>query len=179
MLARHPGAHLPQIVIEVTDSPTLAYRGSLFFDLAATLRARLTFAIAEDLAPRGIVALAVTPGYLRSEQTLDRFGVEESNWRDAVTKDPNFAASETPWLVGRAVAALAADPAAARFAGGIYGSWELAVEYGLRDRDGEQPDFGRQMAKSDVFTSSRRSRATWQVSRETLTKYQTRTEARS
>ena len=179
MLTRNPEQQTPRLVIEVTDSPTLAYRSSLFFDLAATLRARLTFGIAEELAPHGIVALAVTPGYLRSELTLAGFGVDESNWRDAVAKDPNFAVSETPLLLGRAVAALAADADASRFAGGVYGSWELAVEYGLRDQDGRQPDFGRHMATSPGFTPLRRCRAAWQITRDTPSTYQTLQEARS
>ncbi len=131
------------LIIEVTDGPALYYRTSLFFDLAATLRARLAYAVAEELAPHGITTVAVTPGYLRSELTLDGFGVTEANWRDAAEKDPNFLKSETPFFLGRGVAALAADPDARRFAGGLYGSWALAQEYGITDVDGTRPDFGR------------------------------------
>jgi NAD(P)-dependent dehydrogenase (short-subunit alcohol dehydrogenase family) len=169
----------PRIVVEVTDSAALTYRTSLFFDLAATLRARLAFAIAEELAPHRVTALGVTPGYLRSEVTLDRFGVRESNWRDAVTQDPNFAASETPFLLGRGVAALAADPDVSRLAGGVYGSWELAAEYDIRDVDGTQPDFGRHAATNPGFAPTRRSRAAWHVTRDTSLKYQSTQEARS
>jgi NAD(P)-dependent dehydrogenase (short-subunit alcohol dehydrogenase family) len=169
----------PRLVVEVTDSPALSYRTSLFFDLAAVLRARLTYAIAEELAPQGITALAVTPGYLRSEVTLDRFGVSESNWRQAVARDPNFEASETPCLLGRGVAALAADPNVSRLAGGVYGSWELATEYGLRDLDGTQPDFGRHLSTKPAFAPVRRSSAAWLITRETPTKYQSTQEARS
>jgi NAD(P)-dependent dehydrogenase (short-subunit alcohol dehydrogenase family) len=167
------------LVIEVTDGPTLTYRTSLFFDLASTLRARLSYAIAEELAPHGITALAVTPGYLRSELTLDRFGVSEANWRDAVTRDRHFAASESPCLLGRGVAALAADPHASRFAGGILGSWELAAEYGLRDVDGTRPDFGRHLATSGTFTPTRHTGAHWHVTREASTKYQSMQGAQS
>ena len=160
------------LVVEVTDGPTLTYRSSFFFDLASTLRARLAYAVAEELAPHGITALAVTPGYLRSELTLERFGVTEANWREAVDRDPNFAASETPYLLGRGIAALAADPRASRFAGGVFGSWDLAVEYGLHDVDGTRPDFGRHFARSGALAGTGRTGAQWCVTRETSTKAQ-------
>jgi NAD(P)-dependent dehydrogenase (short-subunit alcohol dehydrogenase family) len=138
----------PPLVVEVVDGPGLYYRSSFYYDLAATLRLRLAYAMAEDLAPHGVVAVAVTPGYLRSEATLDSFGVGESNWRDAVSRDPNFAVSETPAYLGRGVAALAADPNAASKAGGLYGSWSLAREYGITDLDGASPDFGVHFAEA-------------------------------
>jgi len=136
----------PRLLVEVTDGPDLRWRGSLFFDLAATLRVRLAWALARELDPRGVTALALTPGYLRSEATLDGFGVTEERWREAIRKDPDFAASESPCFVGRAVAALAADPRVARKAGGLYASWELAQEYGFTDVDGARPDFGGRLA---------------------------------
>jgi NAD(P)-dependent dehydrogenase (short-subunit alcohol dehydrogenase family) len=160
------------LVVEVTDGPTLTYRTSLFFDLASILRARLSYAVAEELAPHGITAVAVTPGYLRSELTLDRLGVTEATWREAVDRDPHFAASETPGLLGRGIAALAADPQASRFAGGVLGSWELAAEYGLQDVDGSRPDFGRHLATSGAFAPSRRTAAHWSVVRESSTRPQ-------
>jgi NAD(P)-dependent dehydrogenase (short-subunit alcohol dehydrogenase family) len=134
------------LVVEVMDGPGLYYRTSLFFDLAATLRSRLAYAVAEELAPHGITAVGVSPGYLRSELTLERLGVTEANWRDAIPADANFAASETPSFLGRGIAALAADADSARLAGGVYGSWDLAREYGVTDIDGSRPDFGRQLA---------------------------------
>jgi len=103
--------------------------------------------IAELLAPElrrhGIAAVAVTPGFLRSEAMLERFGVTEANWRDAVKKDPYFAGSETPFYVGRAVAALAADPKVILKTGKVLSSWELADEYGFTDVDGERPHWER------------------------------------
>ena len=102
------------LIVEVMDGPGLYYWSSLFFDLAATLRARLAYAVAEEVAPHGITAIGASPGYLRSELTLDRFGVTEANWRDAVARDANFAASETPFFLGRGLAALAADPDSGR-----------------------------------------------------------------
>lgn len=158
------------LIVEVADGPALYYRTSLFFDLAATLRARLAYAVAEELAPHGITAVAVTPGYLRSELTLDGFGVTEANWRDAAQKDPNFLTSETPFFLGRGVAALAADPDGARLAGGLYGSWTLAQEYGITDVDGSRPDFGRHFqtaygeSPGPLHTSAR-----WQITRAATT----------
>src|SRR5690606_11338601 len=94
-----------------------------------------------ELVDRPITALAVTTGFLRSEEMLERFGVAEENWRDGAAKDPHFIASETPLFVGRAGAALAADPEVGKKAGRVFSSWDLAKEYGLVDADGSRPDW--------------------------------------
>lgn len=99
--------------------------------------------MAMELAQTGVAALAVSPGFLRSEAVLEHFGVREENWRDAIAKDPYFTESETPWLVGRAIAALAADPHVRRKAGLIHFASDLAREYGFTDTDGRVPDFPR------------------------------------
>jgi hypothetical protein len=98
---------------------------------------------AAELAPYGITVMAVTPGFLRSESMLDGFGVTEENWRDAGKKDPNFLESESPLFVGRAIAAIAADPNARDRTGMLFSSWELGRDYGLVDYDGRRPDWGR------------------------------------
>ena len=144
----HAGDGPPRLVVEVADGPSLHYRTSFFFDLAAVLRARLAYAAAEELAPDGITVIGVSPGYLRSEASLDRFGVTERTWREAATKDPAFLESETPFYLGRAIAAVAADPDSARWSGGLYGSWSLANAYGVRDVDGSTPDFGAYMTRT-------------------------------
>ena len=130
------------LVVEVTDGDTLGYRGNLFYDLAKNAVIRLAYAMAADLHAHGVTALALTPGMLRSEAVLDHFGVAEPNWRDAVADDPYFAESETPCYVGRAVAALAADPEVGARSGGLFSSWGLAKEYGFTDVDGRRPDWG-------------------------------------
>ena len=90
------------LIVEVTDGDTMGYRGNLFYDLAKNAVIRLAYAMASDLhAHPGVTALALTPGFLRSEHVLDHFGVAEANWRDAIEKDPYFAESETPCYVGR------------------------------------------------------------------------------
>jgi len=131
------------LVVEITDGDGAHYRDSLGYDLVKTAVNRLALAQAEELRPNGITALAVTPGFLRSEAMLDGFGVTEANWRDAAEQDPNFLASETPRYVGRAVAALAADPHVAAKAGRVLTSWDLAEEYDLHDLDGTRPHWGR------------------------------------
>ncbi len=130
------------LIVEMTDGDTLGYRGNLFYDLAKNAAIRLAEAMAKDLHAHEITALALTPGFLRSEAVLDHFGVKEANWRDAISKDPWFAESETPCFVGRAVAALAADPNVREKNSGLFSSWELAKEYGFTDLDGRQPDWG-------------------------------------
>lgn len=135
------------LLIEITDGDTPAYRGNLFYDLVKSSVIRLAFAMAEELRPHGVTALALTPGFLRSEAMLDLFGVTEANWQEGAQRDPHFIASETPFFVGRAVAALAADPDVARKAGGVYSSWGLARDYGFTDIDGRRPDWGAYFAE--------------------------------
>ena len=137
MIERNAG-----LIVEVTDGDTFGYRGNLFYDLAKNAVVRLAYAMAGDLHAHGVTALALTPGFLRSEHVLDSFGVTEANWRDAIEKDPYFAESETPCLVGRVVAALAADPDVARKGGRLFAAWTLAKEYGIDDVDGRRPDWG-------------------------------------
>ena len=135
------------LVVEMTDGTAEYnaenYRNSLFYDLAKTSVIRMAWAQAKELAPHGCAAVALTPGWLRSEMMLDNFGVDESNWREATAMQPHFAISETPRYVGRAVAHLAADPNVARWNGRSLSSGGLAKEYGFTDLDGSQPDAWR------------------------------------
>jgi NAD(P)-dependent dehydrogenase (short-subunit alcohol dehydrogenase family) len=137
MIARGAG-----LVVEMTDGDSDRYRGTLFYDLVKSTVVRLAVGQAEELRPHGVTAVALTPGFLRSEAVLDHFGVTEADWRSGAERDPHFAESETPHYVGRAVAALAADPDVARHAGRTLSSWGLAREYGFTDRDGRRPDWG-------------------------------------
>jgi NAD(P)-dependent dehydrogenase (short-subunit alcohol dehydrogenase family) len=134
------------LVVEITDGDHGGYRGTLYYDLAKTGAIRLAFDMAQELAGTGVTALAVTPGFLRSEAMLERFGVTEATWRDA--KVMGFQESETPCFVGRAVAALAADPDVHRKAGGAYASWTLSDEYGFSDVDGRRPHWERFMRRT-------------------------------
>jgi NAD(P)-dependent dehydrogenase (short-subunit alcohol dehydrogenase family) len=148
LLIREPGG----LVVEMTDGTReyndAHYRNSAFYDLAKTAVIRLAFAQAEELAPHGCYAVALTPGWMRSEMMLENYGVTEENWRDGAATSPHFAAiSESPRFVGRAVAALAADPDLAHRNGGSFSSGGLAREYGFTDLDGSQPDCWRYMVE--------------------------------
>lgn len=134
------------LIVEITDGDFFGYRGNLFYDQVKISVIRLAMAMAYELRKTKITALAVTPGFLRSEAMLDRFGVKEDNWRDAGKKDPNFLHSETPLFVGRAVAALAADPNVKKKSGQVFSSWGLSDEYDFTDADGSRPHWGRYSA---------------------------------
>lgn len=143
LLLRNPGG----LVVEMTDGTAeyngANYRATFFYDLAKSSVLRMAFALGHELGPRGATAVALTPGWLRSEMMLDHFGVTEDNWRDALERVPHFAISETPRFVGRAVAALAADPEVARFNGQSLSGGSLARTYGFTDLDGSRPDAWR------------------------------------
>jgi len=137
------------LLVEVTDGTAdynaSRYRISVFYDLAKVAVNRLAFSQGHELAPHGATAVAITPGWLRSEMMLDNFATTEEEWRDAPgrTAPPDFALSESPRYVGRAVAALAADPERARWNQRSVTSAELAREYGFTDVDGSRPDIWR------------------------------------
>jgi NAD(P)-dependent dehydrogenase (short-subunit alcohol dehydrogenase family) len=148
LLIRKPGG----LVVEMTDGTReyndANYREPAFYDLAKSAVIRLAFAQSQELAQHGCAAVALTPGWLRSEMMLEHFGVTEENWRDGAAVNPHFAAiSESPRFVGRAVAALAADPDVQRRNGGSFSSGGLAREYGFTDLDGSQPDCWRYMVE--------------------------------
>lgn len=131
------------LIVEITDGDFYGYRGNLFYDLVKTSVIRLAFTMAFELRRRNIAAVALTPGYLRSEAMLDHYGVTEANWKDGAKKDPNFIASETPLYVGRAVAALVSDPKIMKKSGRVFSSWDLAEQYGFPDADGRKPNWGK------------------------------------
>jgi len=143
LMIKRPGG----LVVEMTDGPAdynaTNYRVSTFYDLAKTSVSRLAWTQAHELKPHGCTAVAVTPGWLRSEQMLDAYQVSEANWRDAIARQPHFCITESPRFVGRAVAHLAADPDVARYAGQTLSSGELAKVYGFTDLDGSRPDAWR------------------------------------
>ncbi|MFC1440919.1 SDR family oxidoreductase [Streptacidiphilus sp. N1-10] len=136
------------LVVEVTDGNSARYRGSLFYDLAKSSVIRLAVAQAAELRPHGVAAVALTPGFLRSEAMLDGLGVTEANWRDGAAKDPHFAQSESPAYLGRAVAALAADPDVMARTGRALATWDLSKDYGFTDADGSRPDFAAYWAET-------------------------------
>jgi NAD(P)-dependent dehydrogenase (short-subunit alcohol dehydrogenase family) len=142
LLIKTPGG----LIVEVTDGTceynATNYRVS-FYDLAKASVGRMAFALAHELQPYGATAVSLTPGWLRSEFMLNEFGVSEANWRQATTRVPHFAISESPAFIGRAVTALAQDPNVSRWNGKSLSSGQLAKIYGFTDIDGSKPDAWR------------------------------------
>jgi NAD(P)-dependent dehydrogenase (short-subunit alcohol dehydrogenase family) len=147
LLLRHPGG----LVVEVTDGTAAYdadhYRVSLFYDLAKVSVIRIAWALAEEISSHGATAVALTPGWMRSEVMLERHGVTEADWREATERTPHFCISETPRYLGRAVAALADDPEVGRWNGQSLSSGGLAHVYGFTDLDGTRPDCWRYMVE--------------------------------
>jgi NAD(P)-dependent dehydrogenase (short-subunit alcohol dehydrogenase family) len=147
LLIREPGG----LVVEMTDGTReyndAHYRVSAFYDLAKSAVIRLAWSQGHELAEHGCTAVALTPGWLRSEEMLDAYQVQEANWLDATKIQPHFAISESPAFVGRAVAALAADPDVARWNGQALSSGQLAQVYGFTDLDGSRPDAWRYLVE--------------------------------
>lgn len=147
LLVREPGG----LVVEMTDGTAEYnadhYRLTMFYDLAKTAVTRMAWGLAQELGPHGATAVALTPGWMRSEAMLEHHSVSESNWRDATEGSPHFCISESPRYVGRAVAALAGDPERARWNGQSLSSGQLAQVYGFTDLDGTQPDCWRYMVE--------------------------------
>jgi NAD(P)-dependent dehydrogenase (short-subunit alcohol dehydrogenase family) len=156
LLIAQPGGLLVEVTDGTADYNASHYRLSVFYDLVKIAVNRLAFSQGHELEPYGATAVAITPGWLRSEMMLDNYGVSDENWRDALgdrggskpQARPEFALSESPRYVGRAVAALTADPNRQRWNQRSITSGELAHEYGFTDIDGSQPDIWRYM--SDV-----------------------------
>ena len=142
-------------VIEITDGDAYFYRGHFFYDFVKTSVIRMAFSLSQELHDRGVTAVAVTPGFLRSEWMLEQFGVTEANWRDAVEKVPSFIASETPLFVGRGIAALVADPKITDFNGRVIASWDLGERYAVDDADGSRPHFVRWLKENQPQVAER------------------------
>lgn len=143
LLIRRPGGLVVEIIDGTAEYNAEHYRLNAYYDLAKIAPIRLARSWTHELRSHGAVGVCVTPGWLRSEMMLDSFGVTEENWRDACAREPHFAISESPRFIGRAVAALAADPERDRWAGASLSSGGLAREYGFTDLDGSAPDCWR------------------------------------
>jgi NAD(P)-dependent dehydrogenase (short-subunit alcohol dehydrogenase family) len=131
------------LIVEVTENDLLLSSGDVITQLVRFSHKALATVYAADLRKHGVAAVAMTPGFLRSERMLEYLGVTEDNWREAGKEDRNFLESESPLFVGRAIVALATDPSILERTGQLFSSWEAGREYGLTDIDGRRPDWGR------------------------------------
>jgi NAD(P)-dependent dehydrogenase (short-subunit alcohol dehydrogenase family) len=148
------------LIVEVIEQHGIGYHGQFYFDLMEICLKRLTYAAACELAPKGIAAVAISPGFMRTEAILQQFAVTEANWREAAehnqeAKRWGFVHSETPAFIGRGVAALVADPQRLRKSGGIFTSWGLADEYGFDDVDGRRPNMWKYLQENVPHTTAR------------------------
>jgi NAD(P)-dependent dehydrogenase (short-subunit alcohol dehydrogenase family) len=160
LLISEPGGLLVEVTDGTTEYNASHYRISVYYDLAKVSVNRLAFSQGHELAAHGATAVCVTPGWLRSEMMLEHFGVAENNWRDALdparaekglpVAPPDFALSETPRYVGRAIVSLALDPDRARWNQKSVSSGELAKAYGFTDVDGTSPDVWQHMKENEV-----------------------------
>ena len=133
------------LLVEIIEQETIGFHGTFFLDLFEATLKRVAYALAEELADQNIASIAVTPGFMRTEAILERYGVTEANWRHAAennaeAKGYGFHESETPNFVGRAIAAVAADPDRLKLSGGVYSSYTLSQRYGFTDVDGRVPN---------------------------------------
>ncbi|HZT78245.1 MAG TPA: SDR family NAD(P)-dependent oxidoreductase [Vicinamibacterales bacterium] len=157
------------LIVEVTENDILMAGGNPLAQTVKLAVKGLALNMAPELYPYGVTAIAITPGFLRSESMLDHQKVTEANWRDAAAADPNFLESETPLFVGRGVAALAQDPNVLAKTGQLLSSWELAREYGFTDADGRRPDWGALQidwsplppSLVDMFRNGTRAQIAW------------------
>lgn len=140
------------LIVEIIEQEGIAYHGQIWFDLYMTVLKRVAYAVAVEGADRGITALSITPGFMRTEAILEQFGATESTWKQVAEANPEarrfgFIASETPCFVGRLIAALAADPQRARFSGGVYSAGTLSQVYDVTDLDGSRPNMQEYLAQ--------------------------------
>ena len=143
LLIRNKGGLVVEMTDGTADYNAAHYRLSLFYDLAKTAVIRMAWALHHELQPHRCTAVALTPGWMRSEMMLEHYQVREENWQEATRVSPHFAISESPRFTGRAVAHLAMDPQVSRWSGHSLSSGQLAKVYGFTDLDGSQPDCWR------------------------------------
>jgi NAD(P)-dependent dehydrogenase (short-subunit alcohol dehydrogenase family) len=147
LLTREPGGLLVEVTDGTAEYNADNYRVNAFYDLAKNAVIRMAWGLGQELEEHGGTAVAITPGWMRSELMLEHHSVAEENWRDATERTPHFCISESPRFVGRAVVALAGDPEVARWNGQSLSSGQLAQVYGFTDLDGTQPDCWRYMVE--------------------------------
>jgi NAD(P)-dependent dehydrogenase (short-subunit alcohol dehydrogenase family) len=129
-LLRAERAGRPGLIVSTIAWAFGEYLRNIVYDSAKAAIARMMFGMAEELRPHRVAAVALAPGYVRTERILAAHAVRP--WDLSGTESPEYA--------GRAVAALAADPGVLSKSGRLLTAGELAREYGFTDVDGTQPE---------------------------------------
>ena len=131
------------LIVEVTENDVLSAGGNPLAQVVKLGLKWLALNMATELRPHGVAAIAITPGFLRSESMLQGQGVTEANWRDAGKKDPQFPRIRVAAVcrTGRGGARAGSDVLAKT--GQLLSSWELSREYKFTDYDGRRPDWGK------------------------------------
>jgi NAD(P)-dependent dehydrogenase (short-subunit alcohol dehydrogenase family) len=118
------------LVVTVSSGHGGRFRGSVPYDVSKTATERLTKTMAHELRDTPVSAVAVQPGFTRTERVLD-----------AVDEDEEvLAGTESPLYTGRAVVALVLDDGVGERSGGVFRVGDLAREYGFTDVDGTRPE---------------------------------------
>ncbi len=104
------------------------YLIQLYYDLAKQAIVRMSYGMSLELRKHGITAVALAPGWVRSERVM---AAHETHPFD-------ISGTESPEYIGRAVRALAADPDAMRWSGQVLTAGQLAEVYDFTDIDGRR-----------------------------------------
>ncbi|MFQ5779074.1 MAG: SDR family NAD(P)-dependent oxidoreductase [Terriglobia bacterium] len=110
------------------------YLGTVFYYVSKHAVMRMIHALACELRQYNVAAVALAPGFMRTERILKFFKTDEQHWQT----NPALKQTESPEYVGRAVAMLAADRKLMQKTGKAFRSGELARTYGFPDVDGRR-----------------------------------------
>jgi NAD(P)-dependent dehydrogenase (short-subunit alcohol dehydrogenase family) len=120
------------LIIHTTFWDDGSYTGQFYYDLAKNALVRMAYGLSVELKQENIAVMAVSPGFMRTELVLEHHGAEEENWEES----EDLKKTETPFYIGRAIAALAKDPDVMEKSGRVLKAGDLAKEYEFTDVDG-------------------------------------------
>jgi dehydrogenase/reductase SDR family protein 1 len=130
MVARKRG-----LIVNISHWAAQKHLGNVAYGVSKAATDKMTAHMASELQPHGVTVVSLYPGLVRTEKVM-----EAAAWLD-------LSNSESPEFIGRAVAALAADPDAIRHTGTVLVAASLALDYGFTDIDGKSP---RPLTLADV-----------------------------
>ncbi|WP_217917241.1 MULTISPECIES: SDR family NAD(P)-dependent oxidoreductase [unclassified Myxococcus] len=125
-----PEVDHPGLIVNTVGWAYGAYLQNLYYDVAKAGIIRMAFGLAQELRAHRVAAVAVAPGFMRTERVM------AAHEKDKFDLGP----TESPEYLGRAIVALAADPRVMEKTGLDLTAGDLAREYGFTDVDGRQPE---------------------------------------